>query len=94
MIRNGEFSMNELQKDFAKCVKGYKEARKNLENCVRNALDRGLSKDEILLVVERYQTGMPFCTVIILNEILNYEKNLRQPPLDLVKEREDERGDV
>ena len=27
--------MNELQKEFAKCVKGYQEARKNLENCVK-----------------------------------------------------------
>jgi hypothetical protein len=86
--------MNDLQKDFAKCVKGYKEARKNLENCVKNALDRGLTKNEILLVAERYQSGMPFCTVIILNEILEYEKNKRQPPLDLVKERKVERGDV
>jgi len=86
--------MNELQKEFAKCVKGYQEARKNLENCVKNALDRGLSRDEILLVAERYHTGMPFCNVIILNEILNYEKNKRAKPLDIVKEREFEKGDI
>ncbi len=86
--------MNELQKDFAKCVKGYKEARNNLENCVRNALDRGLTRDDIMLVADRYHSGMPFCSVIILNEILNYERNVRQPPLDIIDERGDERGDV
>jgi hypothetical protein len=86
--------MNQLQKEFAKCVKGYQEARKNLENCVRSALDRGLNKDEILVVAERYRSGMPFCNVIILNEILNYEKNKRTSPLDIVKEREFERGDI
>jgi len=86
--------MNVLQKEFAKCVKGYQEARKNLEKCVINALDRGLTRDEILVVAERYHSGMPYCNVIILNEILNYERNIRQPPIDVVKERKGERGDV
>jgi len=86
--------MNELQKEFAKCVKGYQEARKNLESCVKKALDRGLTRDEILLVAERYQSGMPFCNVIILNEILNYEKDKRAKPLDIVEERDFERGDI
>ena len=87
--------MNELQKEFGKCVKNYKQARKKLESCVVNALDRGLTRDEIFAVAERYLIeGMPFCNVIILNEILNYERDRRQPPLDLVKERKFERGDV
>jgi len=86
--------MNILQEEFAKCVKGYQEARKNLEKCVKKGLDRGLTRDEILVTAERYHSGMPFCSVIILNEILNYEGNVRQPPIDIVKEREGERGDI
>lgn len=86
--------MNQLQKEFAKCVKGYQKARKDLENCVRKALDRGLSRDEILEVAEKYHSGMPFCIVIILNEILNYEEDIRKKPLDIVNERESEKGDI
>ena len=86
--------MNILQEEFAKCVKGYQEARKNLEKCAINALDRGLTREEILVVAERYHSGMPYCSVIILNEILNYERNVRQPPIDIVKERKGERGDI
>jgi hypothetical protein len=86
--------MNVLQKDLARCVTRYQEARKNMNKCIKNALDRGLKQDEILAVAERFQSGMPFCSIIILHEILNYEKNIRQPPLDILKEREDERGDV
>ena len=37
---------------------------------------------------------MPFCNVFILNEILNYEKDKISKPLDIVKEREFERGDI
>jgi len=76
--------MNVLQKDLARCVTRYQE----------NALDRGLTQDEILAIAERFQSSMPFCSIIILHEILNYERNIRQPSLDIVKEREDERGDV
>jgi len=86
--------MNVLQKELARCVTRYQEARKNLDKCIKNALDRGLTGEEILAVAERFRSGMPFCSVIILNEILNYEKNVRQPPIDIVKERKDERGDV
>jgi len=75
--------------------KNYKQARKKLEGCVVNALDRGLTRDEIFAGAERYLVeGMPFCNVIILNEILNYERDRRQPPIDIVKERKSEMGDV
>jgi len=86
--------MNVLQKELARCVTRYQEARKNLDKCIKNALDRGLTGEEILAVAERYHSGMPFCSIIILNEILNYEKNIRQTPIDIVKERKDERGDA
>ena len=86
--------MNQLQKEFAKCVKEYQKARKDLENCVKNALDRGLTRDEIFAVAERYHSGMPFCMAIILNEIFNYEENIRKKPLDIVEERESEQGDI
>ena len=81
--------MNVLQKDLARCVTRYQEARKNLNKCIKNALDRGLKGNEILAVAERFHPDMPFCGVIILNEILNYEKNVRQPPIDIVKDKED-----
>ena len=92
--RYGDSVMNVLQKDLARCVTRYQEARKNLNKCIKNAWDRGLTREEILAVAESYQSGMPFCSIIVLHEILNYEKNVRQSPIDIVKERKGERGDV
>ena len=67
-------SMNELEKDFGKCVKKFKKARIDIKNCIQNALDRGLSQKEIMAVADRYFSGdCELCNMIIFAEIMNYE---------------------
>ena len=66
--------MNELQKEFGKCVKNFKEARTQLKKCVANAIDRGLTQKEIMAVADRYLTGdSEMLSVIVFSEIMNYE---------------------
>ena len=49
--------MNELQKECGQCVKNFQQARKQITECIRNAMDRGLSQKEIMAVADRYLTG-------------------------------------
>lgn len=66
--------MNELQQEFGKCVKNFKEARKQIKDCITHAIERGLTQKEIMAVADRYLTGdCELCNVIIFSEIMNYE---------------------
>ena len=66
--------MNELQQEFGKCVKNFKKARKQLKDCVANAIKRGLTQKEIMAVADRYLTGdCEMCNIIVFSEIMNYE---------------------
>jgi len=66
--------MNELQKEFGKCVKNFQQARKQISTCIRNAMDRGLSQNEIMAVADRYLTGdCELCNAIVFAEIMRYE---------------------
>ena len=66
--------MNELQEEFAKCMKNFKKARKQLKECVGKAIDRGLTQKEIMAVADRYFTGdCELCNMIVFSEIMNYE---------------------
>ena len=66
--------MNELQMEFGKCVKNFKEARTQLTKCVASAIDRGLTQKEIMAVADRYLTGdSELLNVIVFSEIMNYE---------------------
>ena len=66
--------MNELEQEFGKCVKNFKKARKDIKNCIKNALERGLSQKEIMAVADRYFSGdCELCNMIIFAEIMNHE---------------------
>ena len=66
--------MNELQKEFGKCVKNFKLARKQISDCIQKAMDRGLSQKEIMAVADRYLTGdCELCNAIVFSEIMRYE---------------------
>ena len=87
--------MNELQRDLSKCMNNFKLARKQLNKCISNALDRGLTQHEILAVSERFLSGdCELCQVAVLSEILKYEATKRKRPINIVEEREFERGDI
>jgi hypothetical protein len=73
--------MNELQKEFGKCVKNFKLARNQLKKCIENAIERGLSQKEIMAVVYRYfgEDGELF-SILVFAEVMNYEFNKKIHP--------------
>lgn len=81
------------------CLKKCGFARKQLRRCVVNALDAGLSKEEILAFADEIVGGVgkgdvSLCGIIAVDQVLSYEESARAKPIDVVKERELERGDA
>ena len=66
--------MNELQMEFGKCVKNFKNARNQLKKCIGRAAERGLTQKEIMAVVSRYfSDDSDLFSVLVFAEIMNYE---------------------
>ena len=66
--------MNELEKEFASCIKNFKKARNQIRNCVEKAIRRGLTQKEIMAVADRYFSGdCELCNMIIFAEVMNRE---------------------
>lgn len=67
-------NMNELQVEFGKCVKDFKRSRDQLKKCIEKAMERGLTQNEIIAVVDRYfGQGCELCTAMVFAEIMKYE---------------------
>ncbi len=76
------------------CLRKCGSARGQLRKCVANALDAGLSKEEILAFTDEIVGGVgkddvSLCGIIAADQVLRYEENVRAKPIDVVKERED-----
>lgn len=75
------------------CLRKCGLARRQLRKCVANALDAGLSKEEILAFTDEIVGGVgkddvSLCGIIAADQVLRYEENLRKKPIDILKERE------
>ena len=75
------------------CLRKCGSTRKQLRKCVANALDAGLSKEEILAFTDEIVGGVgkddvSLCGIIAADQVLRYEENLRKKPIDILKERE------
>ena len=75
------------------CLRKCGSARGQLRKCVANALDAGLSKEEILAFTDEIVGGVgkddvSLCGIIAADQVLRYEENLRKKPIDILKERE------
>jgi galactitol-specific phosphotransferase system IIB component len=82
-----------------KCLRKCGLARKQLRKCIVNALDAGLSKEEILAFADEIVGGVgrddvSLCGIIAVEQVLSYEESARAKPIDVIKERELERGDA
>ena len=80
---------NKLQGCLRKCG----SARGQLRKCVANALDAGLSKEEILAFTDEIVGGVgkddvSLCGIIAADQVLRYEESIRKKPIDILKERE------
>jgi len=86
---------NKLKVCFKKCSL----AKKQLGNCIVNALDAGLTKEEVLALSDDIVGGfgkeeVSLCAIIAVNQVLMFEESARAKPIDIVRERELEREDT
>ena len=83
---------NRLKECFEKCGL----ARRQLRKCIVNALDAGLTKEEVLAISDDIVGGfgkneVSLCAIVAVNQVLKYEENVRAKPLDILDmEREDD----
>ena len=82
-----------------RCLRKCGSARTQLRKCVANALDAGLSKEEILAFTDEIVGGVgkddvSLCGIIAADQVLRYEENVRAKPIDITKERGLEQGDA
>ena len=74
-------NMNELQIELGKCMDNFNQARNQLRKCIENAMNRGLSQNEIITVVDKYfANNCELCTAMILSDVLRYEFKDRVHP--------------
>ena len=62
-------------------------------------MDVGLTHDEVLAITDDVLGGLgeeqvSLCAIVALDHALSYEETIRKKPIDIVKERELERGDI
>ena len=82
-----------LENQLRTCFKICGIARKQLRTCVIDALDAGLTKEEVLAISDDIVGGfgrneVSVCAIIAVNQVLRYEENARAKPIDIVNERE------
>ena len=93
-VEKKEDLKSRLKKCFIKCG----IARKQLRKCVVNALNKGLTKEELLAITDDLVGGLgknevSVCAIVAVDQVLRYEESYRAKPIDIVKERKLERGD-
>jgi len=89
----------EIEHKLKNCFKKCGFARRQLRKCIVNALDAGLTKEEVLGMSDDIVGGfgkneVSLCAIIAVNQVLAYEESVRSKPIDIVKEREMEREDT
>ncbi len=76
-----------------KCIRKCGSAKGLLKKCITDAVDAGLSKEEILAFTDEIVGGVgkddvSLCGIIAADQVLRYEENVRAKPIDIIKERE------
>lgn len=89
----------ELENKLRDCFNKCRLAKRQLGKCLVNALDAGLTKEEILAISDDIVGGfgkneVSLCAIVAVHQVLRYEESARARPIDIVKERELEREDT
>jgi len=89
----------ELKNKLKQCFKKCGLVRRQLRRCVVNALDTGLTKEELLALTDDIVGGLgknevSVCAVVAVDQVLRYEESVRAKPIDILKERKLEKGDL
>lgn len=93
--KENKHCLDELQNCINKCML----ARKQLRKCVINALNNGLSQEEILGLTDEIVGGLgrddiSLCGIIAVDQVLKFEESVRAKPNNILKKREIEREDI
>ena len=88
----------ELQNSLRQCFNKCGLAKKQLRKCIVNALDAGLTVQEVLAITDDIVGGLgesqvSLCAIVAINQALIYEETIRKEPIDVISERKLERGD-
>ena len=94
-----ENTREDIKKKLRGCFKKCGLAKKQLRKCIVNAINAGLTTDEILALTDDIVGGLgekqvSLCAIVAVEQVLRFENALRAKPIDIVKERRMERGDV
>jgi len=95
-IKRKSFSDKEkknFEVELKKCLNKCGLARRQLRKCIVNALNEGLSQEEILGLTDEIVGGLgqddiSLCGIIAVDQVLKYEESARAKSIDIVKERE------
>jgi len=94
-----ENTREDIKKKLRVCFKKCGLAKKQLRKCIVNAIDAGLTTDEILALTDDIVGGLgekqvSLCAIVAVEQVLRFEESARTNPIDIVKERRLERGDA
>ena len=94
-----ENTREEINKKLRGCFKKCGLAKEQLRKCVVNAINAGLTTDEILALTDDIVGGLgekqvSLCAIVAVEQVLRFEEAVRAKPIDIVKERRLEQGDV
>ncbi len=85
---------NDIAVKLRQCFKKCASAKKQLRKCIVNALDAGLTKEEVLAFTDDIVGGLgesqvSLCAIVAIEQALRYEETERKGYIDFVEERED-----
>jgi len=98
-IKLAEKERDKIKNKLKGCYKKCSLAKKQLGKCIVNAINAGLTKEEVLAITDDIVGGfgkneVSACAIVAVDKVLRYEEIKRAKPIDIVKERKFERGDV
>ena len=70
-------------------------ARRQLRKCVINAINAGLTKEEVLAITDDIVGGLgknevSACAIVAVDQVLRYEENIHKKPLSVVHDFEEQ----
>ncbi len=82
---------NKLKTCFLKCAEG----RRQLRKCVVNAMDSGLTKQDVLDISDELADGSlqdeaPLCSITAIGQALQYEEKQKKSPIKLTTNEKEE----
>jgi DNA-binding transcriptional regulator YhcF (GntR family) len=85
-----------IENKLEKCLKECAAGRTHLRKCVADAMERGLTKQDILAIADEMATGglkdeASLCAVTAIGQALRYEKKLKKvKPIELSDRKKEE----